>query len=348
LQITTRFRRLSALTFVVGAVGLTACGTVSPIVPNPTPNTGPLPTLPSTTAPPSTMGPPPTTVPEQCSSSSAALVCRQVTVGGVTRKVFAHVPTTAAPAAGRPVVLFFHGDGGGGNGALSTLYRETDPEGAIVLQLDGPNNVPSYARGGTAWSFYMDGTGPDDVLFTKVVVDELLGGTLLPGVAADADRVYAVGGSRGGFMVDTLAVDVRTSGYFAGVVNLWGAFYCESGDDVCQARIDNGGMTVSTPVLHIHGDADPVVAPPARVPSPVTKSISWPWPLAQFAYGNGCSGDFGFSATLTSMGGYPTYRYSPVGGCPKDIQLVLVKGGGHGVWGWEAYAWSFLSGKARS
>jgi poly(3-hydroxybutyrate) depolymerase len=283
-----------------------------------------------------------------CTASSPAITSRQLTVGGLTRKFFTHQSSVAAPAAGRPVVFYFHGDGGTGNVNLASLYAQTDPDGAIVVQLDGPNNVPGQNRGSTAWSFFMNGSTPDDVAFTRNLLDHMLLGTLLPGVPIDTKRVYAVGASRGGFMVDTLIVDARTAGAFAGVVNVSGNFYCESGDATCTARTANGGFATSTPVLHIHGDADGAVPTPAAVPNPVTASISWPWPVAQFASANGCSGVFAYQATVTpSIGAKPTYRYKPSGTCAQDDQLVLIKGGGHVPSGWEPHAWSYLKTKSR-
>lgn len=283
-----------------------------------------------------------------CTASSPAITCRQLTVGGLTRKVYLHQSSVPAPAGGRPVVFFFHGDGGTGNVNLASLYAQTDPDGAVVVQLDGPNNVPGLGRGSTAWSFFMNASSPDDVGFTRNIVDHLLIGTLVPGVPIDTKRIYAVGASRGGFMVDTLIVDSRTAGTFAGVVNVAGNFYCESGDTTCTTRTASGGFATSTPVLHIHGDADSSVPPPAVVPTPVTASINWPWPIAQFASANGCSGTFAYRATVTpSIGAKPTYRYSPSGTCAQDDQLVLVKGGGHVPSGWEPHAWTYLKTKSR-
>ncbi len=325
---------------VVAFAALASCQPVPPVPP-----------LPTTTTTSTTTTPPPVPVGQPCASSSAAIVCTQLPVGGLTRKIYYHLPSQTAPAAGRPLVLFFHGDGGTGNVNLANLYAQTDPDAALVVQLDGPNNVAGLNRGSTAWSFYMNGTAPDDVAFTKTVIDDLRNGSLIAGVAIDAHRVYAAGASRGGFMVDTLLVDARTAGTFAAVVNVSGAFYCESGDAVCTNRTSTAtspGFHTSGSVLHIHGDADAVVAPPAKVPTPVTGTINWPWPLAQFAYANGCSGDFAYSATLNpSIGGKPTYLYRPSGGCAQDDQLVLVKGGGHVPSGWEPYSWSYLKAKSR-
>ncbi len=331
-------RRLAVVGLAAAAVtALASCQPVTPVPP-----------LPTTTTTSTTTAPPPVPVGQPCASSSPAIVCTQFPVGGLTRKVFYHLPSQAAPVAGRPLVLSFHGDGGTGNVNLANLYAQTDPDAALVVQLDGPNNIAALNRGSTAWSFFMNATSPDDVGFTKTVIDDIVNGSLIPGVAIDTHRVYATGVSRGGFMVDTLLVDARTAGMFAGVVNVSGAFYCETGDAVCTNRTNGTGFHTSAPVLHIHGDADAVVAPPAKVPTPVTGTISWPWPLAQFSYANGCSGDYAYSATvIPSIGAKPTYAYKPSGGCAQDDQLVLVKGGGHVPGGWESYGWSFLKTKSR-
>jgi len=290
--------------------------------------------------------PPPPPVATACTSSSPAITCNQLPVDGLQRKIYYHVSSQPAPAGGRPLVLWFHGDGGSGNVNLASLYAQTDPDGAVVVQLDGPNNIASLGRGSTAWSFRMDGGAPDDVHFTKTVIDDVLVGSLIPGAGVNPQRVYAMGSSRGGFMVDTLLVDARTAGSLAAVVSLSGNFYCEDGDAVCNARVNGTGFSSKAAVMHIHGDADGAVPPPAHLPSPVTKTISWPWPLGQFAYANGCSGDFPYTSQLSpSMSGKPTYLYTGAGNCGVDHRLVLIQGGGHGVSGWEAYSWNFAKTK---
>jgi poly(3-hydroxybutyrate) depolymerase len=297
-------------------------------------------------APPVVPPPPPPPVATACASSSPAITCSQFTVDGLPRKIYAHVSAQPAPAGGRPLVLWFHGDGGTGNVNLASLYAQTDPDGAVVVQLDGPNTIASLGRGSTAWSFRMDGDVPDDVHFTKTVIDDVLVGSLVPGANVNPSRVYAMGSSRGGFMVDTLLVDARTAGSIAAVVNLSGNFYCEDGDAVCDARVNGAGFSAKASILHIHGDADGVVPPPARLPNPVTQTISWPWPLGQFAYANGCTGNFAYTSQLSpSMSAKPTYLYTGTGGCGIDYRLVLVQNGGHGISGWEAYGWGFAKTK---
>lgn len=315
----------------VSAAGLAACNPVGPPPPPPPP--------PTTT----TTAPAPASTP--CASSSPAIVCSQFNVDGLARKFYTHVSAQPAPAGGRPVMFFFHGDGGTGNWNMSSIYAQTDPDGAVVIQMDGPNNIPSLNRGGTAWSFYMDGTGPDDVNFTSKVLDGVIDGSLVPGADIDPHRVYAVGSSRGGFMVDTLAVDARTADRFAAVVSLSGNFYCEAGDVVCDARVKNGGLSTSAAVMHIHGNSDGVVDAPGHLPSPVTGTITWPWPLGSMSYGHGCSGDYAYASQLAPMGGKNTYEYRPAGGCAVDYRLVLLQNGGHGIAGWESYGWNYLKVK---
>lgn len=328
----SRARRFAAAGLL--ASGALTAGCTLPANPPPSPTTT------TTTAPPPASQP--------CSSSSTAIVCHQISVGGLTRTFYVHQSPQPAPAAGRPLVLWFHGDGGTGNANLSSLYAQTDPDGAVVVQLDGPNTIASLNRGGTAWSFFMDGSTPDDVGFAKTVVDGIVGGSLVPGAGVDPHRVYALGASRGGFMVDTLLIDARTAPVLAAGVSLSGNFYCETGDTVCDARINAAGFASAAPLLHIHGSADTVVDPPGRLPTPVTGSISWPWPLAQLADAHGCATDFAYAgAPSPSISGLPTYRYAPAGGCSVDDQLVLVQGAGHGFVGWEPHAWGYLKTKQR-
>ena len=270
-------------------------------------------------------------------TGTATLVCNEITVNGSARRFFTHKSAEVPPATGRPVVLFFHGDGGSGSANLASLYAQTDPAGAVVIQMEGLSHT---------WSFYMDGSHTDDVAFTRTVV-EGLGTTVLPGLSVDPSRVYAVGSSRGGFMVNTLAVDVRTAGLFAATASLAGNFYCENGDAVCAARISGAGFHTTASVLSINGDNDTVVPPPGHLPSPVTGTVSWPWPMSHFAHAQGCSGTYAYSTQVTpAIGGKSTYAYVPQGGCAKDHRMVLLQGGGHGFGGWEPYVWSYLSSKS--
>ncbi len=272
-------------------------------------------------------------------TASGSRICTQLTVGGTTRKFFTHRSPQLSPATGRPVVLFFHGDGGSGAANLASLYARTDLDGAIVVQMDGLSNT---------WSFYMDGTHVDDVAFTKAVVDGIKAGTLLTGLHIDPHRIYAIGNSRGGFMVNTLTVDSRSAGLFSAVAPIAGNFYCESGDAVCTARVNGTGMAISSALVSVNGDADGAVPPPAVVPTPPTATITgWPWPHASMAYAHGCATNFRYVVELVpSMSGKPTYLYRPDGACSHELMMVLVKGGGHGVSGWETPVWSWLSSHA--
>ena len=125
-----------------------------------------------------------------------------------------------------------------------------------------------------------------------------------------------------------------------------GNFYCEDGDTVCEARIAGAGFDTTAAVMHIHGDSDGAVDPPAHLPNPVTATISWPWPLGQMSDAHGCSGDYAYGGQLANIGGQATYLYKPAGGCATDFRLVLIKGVGHGFGGWEPYTWSFLKAKS--
>lgn len=234
------------------------------------------------------------------------------------------------------MVLFFHGDGGTGAANRASLYARTDLDGAIVVQMDGLSNT---------WSFFMDGTHVDDVAFTKTVVDGITAGTLLTGLHIDPNRIYAIGSSRGAFMVNTLAVDARSSNLFAAIAPMSGNFYCETRDAVCEARKNGNGMAIASALLSVNGDADLVVPPPAVVPTLPTATITgWPWPHASMSYTHGCATNFAHIGEIApSMSGKPTYLYRPASACSQELLMVLVKGGGHGISGWETPVWSWLS-----
>jgi poly(3-hydroxybutyrate) depolymerase len=270
----------------------------------------------------------------------------------LVRKFYYHVSAQAEPSGGRPLIMFFHGDGGNGSQNLSALHSVVDPDGAVVVQPEGPNNISSLGRGSTAWSFFQNASKPDDVLFAKTVMDGVLAGTYLPGVNINPKKIYAIGESRGGFFVYVLLSDVRTAGYWASIGSMFGSYYCETGDAVCAAR-SNGSLTyldyrapgfhTTVPILHIHGDADTAVGPPARIPSPATGSIQ-PWGIQQFSQANSCSASFANVASpspAATIGSTTGYLYKP-SGCAIDYRMILLPGVGHGFSGYQSYTWTYF------
>ncbi|MDF1503182.1 alpha/beta fold hydrolase [Roseisolibacter sp. H3M3-2] len=123
-------------------------------------------------------------------------------VGGRTRAYRWNAPTVAPPAAGRPVVLAFHGLGGS-----AEQMREATGLDAAALR-DGfvvvyPEAVRE-ARGGWAMGCAgctpADTLGVDDVAYVDAVLDDVARRT-----PVDRARVHALGFSMGGWFVHAYA-----------------------------------------------------------------------------------------------------------------------------------------------
>ena len=179
-----------------------------------------------------------------------------ITSEGRERRFILHLPS-AAPAAGLPVVLAYHGLGGTAESmrALSGFNVLADRHGFIVAY---PHSLD--IAGSRQWNVYVDGepghagvgapNAPDDVLFTRDII-----AYLSDRYAIDRTRVYASGMSNGGFMsyaLSLLAPDaIAAIAPVAG--NLWGDWR-----SITQI-ISSQPATRPIPVLHIHGTADNVV-----------------------------------------------------------------------------------------
>ena len=106
---------------------------------------------------------------------------------------FFRVPVTPAPAAGRPVLLWLHGDGGSGGGGFgSGFYPYTDPDGAIVVTPSGIGQTWTHAAGDLPGQ-------PQDAQFLSLLLDRLIAEGVA-GEPVDPVRIYLGGVSRGAYM----------------------------------------------------------------------------------------------------------------------------------------------------
>jgi len=158
-----------------------------------------------------------------------------LSVNGYTRNFVYAVSAYPAPAAGRPLVIHLHGDGG--TMSLSAAWRQAvleDANGAVLLSAQGRNNIPEAAAiDGSAWRFRMDEAGApyDDVDFIDQLITKATGNDMLLGTPIDATQVYVVGESRGAGFAYFLYADPRTRNKIRAIVPISGTFYCE-GDAV--------------------------------------------------------------------------------------------------------------------
>lgn len=258
---------------------------------------------------------------------------------GGDRPVYLEVPATYDHAVGAPLVILLHGYGA--NGVVQTAYTGlgnlVDDAGVLFAAPDGTED----AGGKLFWN-----AGPACCNFGDIEVDDVayIGGLIeeIAGVwNVDADRVYLVGHSNGGFMSYRMACE--RADLIAGIVNLAGAAVAET--QPC---------TPSEPVsiLHIHGDNDETI-PYEGLASCQPAGCEYPGAVASvelWADRDGCTGAFSSDEPIDlerRLDGAET-TVERIGGCPSgiDTELWSIVGGGHlpslsdsfatQVWDWLA------------
>lgn len=253
------------------------------------------------------------------------------------------VPETAAPASGRPVLVWLHGDGGNGSGLAQEFWPHTDPDGAIVVTPNGTGGTWNHRAGDTP------GT-PQDSQFLSRVLDELLA---CPTV--DPARIYVGGVSRGAYMPYYLLQRPSTRDRIAAVAVNAGLLYCQEGDASCASDESDAVLHSSgARMIHLHGTDDQAVAPPptAAYHDPVDWDVDWRVfaPMKLWAEQDGCwtwttGGPNNGVLRETFQAGGKTARVYDLSGhgarCAK-YRLVLVTDGGHVIDGQEERIWSFL------
>ncbi len=153
---------------------------------------------------------------------------------------------TAVPAGARlPLVIYLHGLGSSGRKLLRTLqlYPFADRKQIFIVAPDGSRD----SLGRRFWNASsaccdFDATAVDDVAYLTALIDDIL-----IHEPVDPKQVVLVGYSNGGFMAYRLA--------------------CELGPRIAAIAVWSGALAVDaecaaakpTSLLHVHGDADPVV-----------------------------------------------------------------------------------------
>ena len=275
------------------------------------------------------------------------------TSDGSSHTYYYHVPTTARPLHGRPLLLWLHGDGGNGAGMASAFHAYTDPAGAVVVTPNGTNQTWTHAAADLPGQ-------PQDAQFLSRLIDELLANGIA-GERIDAARVYLGGESRGAYMPYFLLQRPSTKQRFAAVAVNAGLLYCQSGDIDCEADgYDAQHHDAPTPILHLHGTNDTAVAPPPTPAfnAPVNWSIDWRVfnPMKFWAHQNGCFDgdnanglDDGVLVETWTVGANTARRYdlSAHGAACARYQLILVTNGGHVIQGQQQRIWNFLAGECK-
>lgn len=166
-------------------------------------------------------------------------------VAGTDRLYLVRVPPVAAPPAGYPVVLAFHGGGGTPWQFRDDSRRSAlaDREGFVLVHPAGTparglrRRFMTWNAGGCCGRAGRDGV--DDVAFVAALLDDLP-----RRVPVDSRRVYATGHSNGGMI--TMRVGAELPERFAAIAPLGGV-----------PRMEAFPPRQALPVLHIHSVDDP-------------------------------------------------------------------------------------------
>lgn len=236
------------------------------------------------------------------------LETRKLNVGGLERTYYLYAPANlrGGPA---PLVIAFHGGSGTALPFGNRIgAREMADRYGFVLAL--PEGVrESWNTGSIDPQGYAEENGINDVAFVSQMLDEILAMGI-----ADSSRVYAMGMSRGGMMVYTVACGLP--GRFAAIASVAGTL--SSG--TCA-------NPVGTSLLHIHGTNDD------RVPFEGGRGADTPrgqeWTSARqgisiFAQNAQCSANWQEQQVTPDT----LCRRTTCGGA-DDVEYCLVIGGDH-------------------
>ena len=237
-----------------------------------------------------------------------------------------------------PLLVFLHGLGASGKAAFDLLGLRAlgERERTFVVAPDGTID----SKGRRFWNAHpaccdFDGRGVDDVAWLGTLLDEFSSAH-----PVDRERIYLLGYSNGGFMVQRLAC--RLSDRIAAFASIAGA-----SPEVMEPCVIRSRLAA----LEVHGDADDVVAYGGgtlfgRAGAP--RHASSPETLAFWSEHLGCEGKakVGPSLDLDSRLPGTETRTEGFDGCRLgSAALWTVQGGTHLVWRPKLVeqVWRFLS-----
>jgi len=245
---------------------------------------------------------------------------------GIERSYLVHLPPTYEGTARLPLVLVFHGGGGGaaGTARMTRFSEKADDEGFIVVYPNGTG--PLFEDRLLTWNAAPNCCGyalehkSDDVGFIRDLV-----GVLRREYPVDEARIYATGLSNGAKMSFRLACEL--SDIFAAVAPVAGAMNC----DCRPSRPVSVSIIHGTDDLHVlYYGGPPKKLVDVRHPRE-DKSVAYA--VDFWVAHNGCSR----TAETTEKGSIVTTRYGG-GKDGTEVVLYMVRGGGHCWPGGEKWA----------
>lgn len=252
---------------------------------------------------------------------------------GVQRKYYLHFPNDIQEKKNLPVVVNFHGGGGGpiGHSDLTGMNLTADKHGFLIVypQGNGKNDKRKRLR---FWNVGLGPDGPfhdlpvlaraDDIGFIRKLLQELS-----KRFQVDQKRIYATGFSNGGMLTQRLVCEMGEE--LAAIASVAGPFWNVS--STCHPKR-------MVPVLYVHGTADKC-APyrGGRSECGWLKTdrvfISAEQTVRVWRDKDRCRGE----GTVTYQNGDATCRrYAPCAG-GADVVFCSITGGGHTWPGGKAY-----------
>jgi polyhydroxybutyrate depolymerase len=243
---------------------------------------------------------------------------RSLTVNGLKRSYFVHVPPKLDPNRPAAIVLALHG--ATMNAPMMAwftgLNEKADEAGFVVVYPNGTGSGSSFTWNAGNCCGHAVKTGVDDVAFGRALLDDL------PAVVSvDRNRIFATGMSNGAMMAYRLGAELADR--LAAIAPVAGAMATEN----C-----NPSRPVS--VLHFHGTEDEF-APFAGGPGPrsqyKTDHRSVEETIRLWVQANACSETPAIEEIPDRAGDGTTITRKTYGGGSDgtEVVLVIVHGGGH-------------------
>lgn len=177
-----------------------------------------------------------------------------ITNGGLQRAYILYVPASYTPGTPAPLVFNFHGYTSTSDQQMwyGDFRSIADTAGFLVVHPMGTTDGSGQPHWNVGW------TTPtaDDVDFTSALID-----SIAASYDINQDRVYSTGMSNGGFMSFHLACNL--SNRIAAIASVTGS--------IVPATLSACNPAHPTPILQIHGDADPTV--------PYSGGFGWSEPI---------------------------------------------------------------------
>lgn len=262
------------------------------------------------------------------SYSNGALQTRTISAGGLNRTYYIYAPASASSGQPAPMVLAFHGGGGGATqfAQRMDLVNMAERYGMVLVLPQGAGRPGARNGKGGSWnadsitpSGYAENNNVNDLAF----VDALLR-SVPSSYAVDRSRIYAIGFSKGGMMA------YRAACVLNGQITAIAAVSATLSSADCP---NPQGVSV----LHIHGTDDRNVPLGGGVGEFTRGKSNWPAVgrgIGYFTSGNQCAPQ----GITTRPSSDTTCTAQQCGGNEK-VELCLVQGGGHAWPGAEPANW---------